>query len=211
MRSRHVAARMLVLAVSMSLPAAGDELWRGPAGEAECRVALANEIGGVSIEVDPTAREAVVLGVAELAIEAAPGAERTELEVTRRGAGADIEAGDVELRVPPGCALTVRTGAGPVQVEIGRESPPIAVETGAGDVTARVDPSAEVTIHLATSGEITTDFTIEIDFRYHREPAKVGRVAIGSGAAEVRLDSRRGAVRVLRPTDSSRPESPSLP
>ncbi len=190
---------LLVLCLALSLPASGDELWRGPTGEG-CRIVLVNEVGGVRAGTDPAAEESVVLGAAsELTVAAAESSGQTELTVARRGDGSEPGTGDVELRMPPGCALSVRTGAGAVEVEIGRDSPPVTVETVTGDVTARVDPAAGVAIELATSGEITTDFTIAIDFRYHQEPSRIGRVAIGTGVTEVRLSSRRGAVRVLRP------------
>ena len=87
---------------------------------------------------------------------------------------------------------------------MGQEIFPAAVDTVTGDITAWVDPDAEATIVLATSGEITTDFSIVIDFRYHEEPAKHGRLTIRAGATieggatKVRLTSRRGAVSVLR-------------
>ncbi len=190
---------LLAVALVLSLPAAGDELWRGPAAPEGCRIVLVNEVGSVRAGTDPAAEEAVLLGAAsELTVAAAEISGRTELTVARRDES-DPGTADVELRLPPGCALSVRTGAGAVEVEIGRESPPVAVETVTGDVTVRVDPAAGVAIELATSGEITTDFTIAIDFRYHQEPSRIGRVAIGTGVTEVRLSSRRGAVRVLRP------------
>ena len=86
----------------------------------------------------------------------------------------------------------------PRALEIGRRASPVAVETVSGDITAWVDAAADVTVFVATSGEITTDYTIAIENRYHEEPAKVGRIAIGSGATDACLTSRRGAVRVLR-------------
>ncbi len=190
---------VLALALAVSVPAGGDELWRGPLAAADCRVVLINEVGGARLGTDLSAVEAVVLGAAsEVTVEAAASPEQTVLTVARRGGGP--AGGDVELRMPPGCAVTLRTGRGSVEIEIGREASPVAVETVTGDVTARIDPAAGATVHLATSGEITTDYTIAIDFRYHEEPAKIGRVVIGSGATGVRLTSRRGAVRVLRPT-----------
>ena len=71
------------------------------------------------------------------------------------------------------------------------------VSTLTGDITLRV-PEGSFSIELATSGEITVDFPVEIEYRYHGEPSKEGLITIGSGATSIRLESRRGTIRVLR-------------
>ena len=100
----------------------------------------------------------------------------------------------------PGCDVAVRTTDGAVSLEVGSEAFPVAVDTVTGDIMVWLDPDGDATIVFATSGEITTDFTIAIDFRYHEEPAKHGSVAIHGGSTTIRLTSLRGAVSVLRPT-----------
>ncbi len=187
-----------------SPPGAGEPLWSAAVGEGPCAVELINELGG--IDVRPSDQRIVVWGkTPELAIEAVHGAGDVKLTVTDGGRSA---GGDVELQVPPRCDVTVRTGDGAVDVDLGPRPLKVAVETVTGAITVRADPAAAVTIDLATSGEITTDYTIAIDFRYHQEPAKYGRVqVVGGGSAtgataEVHLTSRRGAVRVLRPSSS---------
>ncbi len=221
---RWPAALALVLAVSR--PAAGEELWRAARPAGECRLVLVNELGGVSIGVGPSEDPAtVVRGASELVIVsqegqldgASAGTEQPVLSVARDGdSPGEAMAGDVELSVPPGCDVAVRTTDGAVSLEVGREAFPVAVDTVTGDITARLDPDADAMVEVATSGDITTDFTIDIDFRYQEEPAKHGAVelkslairsapiaggAIESGAvAMIRLTSRRGAVSVLQST-----------
>ncbi len=215
-----------ILTLAISVPAAGEELWRGPAGQ-ECNLLLINEIGDVRVGVSSPANLApAVFGAPELTIDTASSAtassaaassaaaiddRETRLTVTRQGdtASGDTASSAVTVSVPSGCSVRVRTTDGSVAVEIGPAAFPLAVDTVTGDVTVRIDPAADATIMLATSGEITTDYTIEVDFRYHAEPAKHGRVAIGRGTTdnatgtptEVHLTSRRGAVRVLRPAE----------
>ena len=210
--------------LAAGVPATGDELWRGSAGQA-CDLLLVNEIGGVRVGANSSPDSVpVVIGNPELTIDAAIAGGRTTLAVKRSGATASSATASsatassatastaVELSVSPECRVAVRTTDGPVTVEIGPDAFPLAVDTVTGDVTAWVDPAAGATILLATSDEITTDYTIALDFRYHQEPAKHGRIvtgreAQGDGAMgeatgtsiEVHLRSRRGAVSVLRP------------
>ncbi len=203
-RRQSLVGLTLALALpAAAAPAAGDVLWRGAAAAEPCRISLVHEDGGVRAAVDPSTAGAVVLGEAsELTVAAMSKSGQTTLTVVRRGE-TSRPAGDagVELRVPPGCAVAIRTGSGAVEVEIGQPALPITVETVSGEITAWVDPAADTRVFLATSGEITMDYSVAIDFRYHEEPAKHGRVTVGSGATEARLTSRRGAVRVLRPTE----------
>ncbi len=205
---KEAIALMLVL----SVPVAGDELWRGPAGTDECRLQLVNELGEVRVAGSAADSVPAVSGAPGLAIEATTSDGVRTLTVARKDGApsSDAGSGEVELSVPAGCDVAVRTADGAVDVAVGPAAFPLAVDTVTGDVTAWVDPAAAATIVLATSGEITTDYTIEIDFRYHEEPAKYGRIVIGDGAtgapASIQLTSRRGAVSVLRPT-----EAPSRP
>jgi hypothetical protein len=81
---------------------------------------------------------------------------------------------------------------------LGRDALPFSAETVTGDITAVVDADANLTLRLATSGEITVDFPIDIDYRYLQEPAKHGRIVLGDGTTLVDLKSRQGTIRVLR-------------
>jgi hypothetical protein len=198
----------ILLALIAGIPASAGELWRGSAESDACELELVNELGGVRIVASsPEGSVLIIRGPSGLAIEAAAGVEAPVLSVVRTG---DAPGGgreeDVELAVPLECGVTVRTTAGTVLLDVGRQAFAATVDTVTGEITARVDPDTKATILFATSGEITTDFNVEIDFRYHAEPAKHGRVALRAGtltesrATRVRLTSRRGAIRLLRPS-----------
>ncbi len=234
MRFRCLAALVLVLAASRPATgeeATGKELWRAAQAAGECRLILVNELGGVGIGTSSAENPAAVIhGASALVIENSAGAEQPVLSVAWGGdSPADPAVAGVELSVPPGCEVAVRTTDGAVSLEVGRQALPVAIETVTGAITVSLHADADATIMLATSGEITTDFTIEIDFRYHEEAAKYGLLSIGSTAtddiatddiatddiatddiatddtatddtATIRLTSRRGAVSVLRAT-----------
>lgn len=179
-------------------PVSAKELWRADPDPEACRFVLVNELGGVIVE---TTGERILVSsdVPGLAVEATRG----EGGVTLAVSSPDPEtAGDVTLRVPIRCQVAVRTDRGPVEVALDSEPATLAIETVTGPITAHVDPLSPVTIALATSGEITTDFSIDIEFKYHQEPAKFGTVSVANGGGTVRLTSRQGAVRVLRHTNT---------
>lgn len=117
----------------------------------------------------------------------------------------------LRLEAPPGCDLEVTTSAGSVDARGPVEAPWRATSV-TGNLTLWVEPSAgrspDLAIELATSGEIAVDFSVEIDYRHHHEPAKRGSISLGTGSVPVRLESRQGAVRVLR---SAPPAEPAIP
>ena len=202
-------------------PAETIELWRAATDGDACRLELVNELGGVRLGAAPPAESAAaVRGAPGLAIEPATGDDPPTLAVIRTGppAGPTADApADVELLVPRGCEVAIRTTGGEVSLEIARKALSAAVETITGDITAWVDPAADAVISFATSGEITTDFSVEIDFRYHEEPAKHGQITPSSdspsqtGPKQVRLTSRRGAIRMLRPDSNPRQTQAETP
>ncbi len=110
-----------------------------------------------------------------------------------RAAGQEHHGGGDEK--PPASA-TARDE--PVYVELGPDTPPRNVETVTGDITVVVAPGVDVTLRLATSGEMTVDFPIDVEHRHGQEPAKQGRMVVGDGTTFIDLKSRQGAIRVLR-------------
>ena len=67
-----------------------------------------------------------------------------------------------------------------------------------GDIEVYLWEDASMEVHLATSGEISTDFTIEIEHRRFEEPGKHGRATLGAGGSVLSLHSKRGRVRLFR-------------
>jgi hypothetical protein len=53
-------------------------------------------------------------------------------------------------------------------------------------------------VAIATSGEISTDFSLTIDHRRFEEPGKQAVAIIGDGGPQLSLYSKRGRVRLLR-------------
>lgn len=173
-----------------------DVLWRAPS-PSPCRLQLTHEQGGVEVRGLASGETARVLGSGGVGILATNGDDgRTVL--TSEGRDSSQAGGDLIFEVPAGCDVAVSTAGGPVRVGLAPDFGPLAVATVTGDVTLEVDPGGDFDVALATSGEITVDFSVAIDYRYHSEPAKHGRVLIGSGKTNVRLTSRRGVVSVLR-------------
>ncbi len=128
-----VAVSATLLALAASPPAGANELWRGPAGVGECHLLLVNELGGVSIAAGtPEGSAAMIHGAPGLAIEAAAGDGPPTLSVTRADGSPGGTPGDVELSVPPGCDVAVRTTDGSVSLDVGRDAFPVAVDTVTG-------------------------------------------------------------------------------
>ncbi|MBP9824522.1 MAG: hypothetical protein KBF21_09890, partial [Thermoanaerobaculia bacterium] len=112
-------------------------------------------------------------------------------------AGASPESPPVLLEVPAGCDLAIRTGAGAVEVR-GSRLGRLAAESSTGGITLWVPPSVEPAVEVATSGEITVDFSITIEYFRHQEPAKLGRIEPGASVSWAQLRSRQGSIRVLK-------------
>ncbi len=184
-------------ASSVSSASPGDELWRKGLADEPCRIALVNELGGVRVETLSGGDPSRVLGPSQ-ALALAATLEDGQIVLTAKQLDGAADGGDLVLQVPPRCEVSVRTDAGTVRVDLEPGTHALSVDTVTGDITAEVEPGGDFTIDLATSGEITVDFTVTIDYRYHSEPAKHGRVRIGTGKTNVRLMSRRGCVSVLR-------------
>ena len=172
-------------------------LWSG-AVAASCRIRLVNELGGVRVDTIEERSEVRVLGDASLVVDAVATGSEWALTVAPRVGGSERAAGqDVVIQTPPRCRLEVRTDAGSVTLAPD-DVFAATVSTVTGDITL-ISDLKNVTIRLATSGEITVDYTVKIQYRHRQEPAKVGSLVVGDGTTQVRLTSLRGTVSVLRP------------
>jgi hypothetical protein len=77
-----------------------------------------------------------------------------------------------------------------------QESQEFVTETG--DVEVHVEEDAHMNVHLATSGEICTDFSIDIEHRRFEEPSKHAVAIVGQGGPRLRLASKQGRVCLRR-------------
>ena len=198
-------------------PADANELWRDSPGQKECRIELNNPIGDVLITANPEKGSvAVVHGDPGLLIESSAGSGYPVLTVARVEPAHEYTA-DVEVSIPRDCDVEVRTVDGSVQLDLGEPAFSADIGTVTGNITACIAPDTAATVRFATSGEITTDFTITIDYKYHVEPAKHGSITLKPGvrvaseSAVVYLHSRRGAVRMLDCRFKSRTLQPEKP
>ena len=198
-----------------------ETLWRGQVPE-DHGLHLKSELGGIVVEVDAGATEYVLRGnTGYMAVEKKTANGTLLLSVIPRGEAPITEyyePPDVTLVVPAGSAsalaLTTTEGdieiigaTGPIEVTsesgqitwaVGPDPHPATIKTATGHITLLVDPDAGLVVDLATSGEITVDYSIVINYVYHQEPAKLGRVVIGDGLTSARVESRRGNVSILR-------------
>ncbi len=186
-----------------------DLLWELPA-TAPCRLSLVHLGGAVEVVVGGTG--ARLLGEArrwQVAVAEPGGPTDSPLRLTvgrvaaaedtgaASEAGASPESPPALLEVPAGCDLAIRTGAGAVEVH-GSRLGRLAAESSTGGITLWVPPSVEPAVEVATSGEITVDFSITIEYFRHQEPAKLGRIEPGASVSWAQLRSRQGSIRVLK-------------
>jgi hypothetical protein len=73
-----------------------------------------------------------------------------------------------------------------------------ALATETGEIEVYLWEDADLDVRIATSGEITTDFSIEIEHRRHEEPGKHATATVGDGGPALTLSSKRGDIRLLR-------------
>ena len=107
--------------------------------------------------------------------------------------------GDIKLRGIEG-GVRVKTAHGRISaaLESGVTEEEQALTTETGEIEVHLWEDASVEARVATSGEISTDFSIEIEHRRLEEPGKHAIARIGRGGPALTLSSKRGAIRLLR-------------
>ena len=70
------------------------------------------------------------------------------------------------------------------------------ISTLTGSVLLQVLPRTDAEVRLETRGEISTDYSIEIE-RAPGEEAKKARAVLGAGGQVILVSSESGAVRLL--------------
>jgi hypothetical protein len=148
----------------------------------------------------PRSRIDVVLFVPE---GAALDAETRVDEINVKGLKGDVtarsEKGDIRIRSVEG-RVRAKTARGRIAVSletgVTSESQDFSTETGDIEVYLRED--AEMEVDIATSGEISTDFSVSIEHRRYEEPGKHAVAILGEGGPKLSLYTKRGRVRLLR-------------
>lgn len=97
--------------------------------------------------------------------------------------------GRVQARSESGeISITLETGAT-------RESQEFSTRTG--DISVHLWEDANLTARIATSGEISTDFSLQVERNRFKEPGKHALAVIGKGGPELSLASKRGNIHLL--------------
>jgi hypothetical protein len=113
--------------------------------------------------------------------------------------------------------LTINSVAGRVSAKTARGNITATLATGAttepqdlttqtGDIEVWLWEDADLSVSLATSGEISTDFTLAIEHHRFEEPSKHATAVVGAGGPELTLRSKQGRVRLLRLQKQFKPE-----
>ena len=123
--------------------------------------------------------------------------------VDLRGLESDVRAvtagGAIKARKMRG-ALDFRSGSGEVLVVLeswdGAREHSFASE--AGDLSVVLGGEADTTIRVATSGLVSTDVSLGLDYRADRRPVRRAEALLGEGSGTVTISSGDGHVRLIR-------------
>jgi hypothetical protein len=138
-------------------------------------------------------------------------AQTTAGAIEVKGLHGDVVAsslkGDIDLRAIKG-RLQAKTARGRIRavLESGVTTEAQEFTTETGEIEVHLAEDATVDAHVATSGEISTDFSIQIEHERFSEPSKRGTAIVGGGGARLTLSSKRGRVRLLRLQRNFNPE-----
>ncbi|MDX1997346.1 MAG: hypothetical protein SF066_06475 [Thermoanaerobaculia bacterium] len=182
------------------------ELWRGDEGQ--CPAEVTFEAGFLTVVRGPGPAVLTAL---------APGFEFTATgtgeapRLALRAAREVATQAHAQLQVPGQCALRVTSGEGHITL-LGGTRAPLNVETTTGTIVLCIEEPTDLDLSFATSGELTVDFSVTLDYDPHQEPAKKGSIRLRSGAPlaviPVSLTSRQGAIRTI---DCQLPRRPLPP
>lgn len=182
--------------------ARAEVLWQGDPAAA-CRLEVRFEAGSLEV-VRGGGVARLTAGTSGVAVSEESVGGRLVLALSASAERSPIPPHAV-LEAPETCDLRVRTRDGSISAR-GPVKAAFDAETVTGEIIFCVSTPADLALALATSGEISVDFSVSIDYVHHQEPAKHGSVTLGSGACSARLTSRQGAIRALRCSEQATSE-----
>jgi hypothetical protein len=132
--------------------------------------------------------------------------------VEARGANGLIEARgvrtDVDLRTTAGTirvaqhggAITAHTDRGTMEITLvtGVTKKPQRLSSVTGSITVFTPADNDLDVTMATSGTMTTDFSLEVDNRDHEEPNKIATAKIGTDGSTLKMTSKKGDLALRR-------------
>lgn len=96
--------------------------------------------------------------------------------------------------------LDLESGAG--SIEAAPQPAPAGsdqrIATLTGPITLGLPAESDLELSLATSAAFATEFSIEVTPQPGQEPNKTATARLGKGGATLRVESRRGEIRLLR-------------
>lgn len=130
-------------------------------------------------------------------------AETTFGEIEIKGLKDDIsvvsQKGKITIKSVMG-HVEAKNDSGSISVELLPEVTSLAQNfvTSTGDISLYFSEGIDANVAAQTSGEISTDFSLHIDFDETKEPDKIGVATIGKGGEKISASSKRGKIRLLR-------------
>lgn len=114
---------------------------------------------------------------------------------------ATSRTGEIRLRSVEG-PIRAKTERGKILAILEYEATelPLELTTVTGEIEIHVWEDARLNVDLATSGEISTDFSMTVEHRRLEEPSKYASAVLGGGGPLLTVRSKRGRVRLLRLT-----------
>ncbi len=127
-----------------------------------------------------------------------------------KGLHSDVSArtgtGDIRIRGVDG-RVNVSTDRGEISValESAATRQPQELVSKTGNIELHVWEDADFDVDLRTSGQITTDFSLQIEHRRFEEPGKIATTVIGEGGPRLAVSSKRGQIKLLRLIRDAKP------
>lgn len=112
---------------------------------------------------------------------------------------ANSERGEIIIRSVKG-HVEAENRSGSVLAELMPDatSRPENFVTRTGNITLYFWEGFNANIVLETSGEITTDYSVQIDYHPSQEPAKIARASLGNPQRQISARSKQGKISILR-------------
>jgi hypothetical protein len=129
--------------------------------------------------------------------------ETTSGEIEIKGLKDDISVestrGKITIRSVMG-HIQAKNDSGPMLVELlsNATSLPQEFVTTTGDISLYLSQGINANVSLQTSGEISTDYSLHIDFDGRKEPDKIAKSIVGKGGQKISASSKRGKIRLMR-------------
>lgn len=127
--------------------------------------------------------------------------ERGSIESRSIRADLDLQstAGNIAVRGTHG-SVQARTGAGSIEASLGPApaGSQQLLETTTGNIILAVTEDLNARLEMATSAVFATEFSLQVAPQAGREPNKTATAMVGKDLAIIKVQSRRGEIRLLR-------------